>query len=392
MLHKKTKSNDVVMIKLKREETVHVTCWKSCANMASNLSSKQDNCGLTFSFKDDKKKELCTLDPATNISYSGEDDLSDMSSYFIAVREGDQLVLRPAKIYNMKPKIAFETDTKDQQVVSTMSKREQMDELNDKFGSKRSKKMLADKRKFAVELNEEDLNDLKADQGVSAAASSAASPSSGISTGGLAELIEVIPPRNGAAVSISDVYELDDIFSEQEQDVISANYKLSDSSAQIKSDLVRKFVVRKEATDLTKTSAIYLDLVMQLFQLKFQNLRKEDPLPEVPTAVKDMILDKYCVWMNAVDFGRPRRAIPEQYKDRLLAHGLILLLMLSNYKTLKFIHISQAFKCTKTQLRKVAIAVGGYIEKKKDTTGLNVDCLAMRLPLNQLKDNLKKHR
>jgi hypothetical protein len=274
-----------------------------------------------------------------------------------------------------------------------MSKKEQMDELNDKFGSKRSKKMLADKRKFAVELNEEDLNELKADQEVSAAGSSVPSPSSGISSTGLAELIEVIPPRNSAAVSVDDVYELDDIFTEQDQELISSNFDLSDVTKSIRCELVKKFALKKEATDLTKTTAIYLDLCITLFQLKFQSLRKLDPMPEVEQEVaKNMIMDKYCTWMTINTDGRRRRMLPDQHKDRLLAHSLILLLMLSNFKTIELGQITNALKCQKKQLKKVAVAVGGYIERTKNSSGLNTEVLVMKLPLNQIKDNLKKRR
>lgn len=92
------------------------------------------------------KKSIITAE-STAISFSSKesDDDDGNYNYYIATRDSHgKLVCRPAQMYRMFPNYAFKDEANqvnDDEAIR-LTKREQMDELKEKFGSRKSQRDL----------------------------------------------------------------------------------------------------------------------------------------------------------------------------------------------------------------------------------------------------------
>lgn len=396
---KAKKASDEVTLRLEKGNSCgYLASWNSCGTPDDSKQAEK----FCLMFEGGDESVLTATDKSTKISYAGgQEGMTSCADYMIGIRRGDEIFLQPAKVYVMRPQIR-DTNESDSIPKAEQSKKEQMDELNDKFGSQRSKRLMENKRKFAVELDDQDLEDLKEDGEIAAAASQAAPSPGGSQSGqsssglsGLSEALLVVPKPNLSAGSIEDIYDLDDIISDQDYQLIKSSHSLedevtSDAEIDLKSDLLKGLHAKKKDTNTT-IIALCLDAMIQLYKLKPQSLRKDDPLPGVASeSVKAMVLGKYCIWLNSMKGRKQQRQMTEQHKDMLLSHMLILLMILTKYQAIEMETLATTFCCQSKQLKKVGTAVGAYFESRKNGMSINKVHFVMRLPLNEIRVTKRK--
>ncbi|KAI1278476.1 hypothetical protein HDE_14380 [Halotydeus destructor] len=331
---------------------------------------------LTFTRDDAKIK---CVDSHSNVNYLCEEDLDNNCNYFVGIRVGQRLVVKPVKTFNVKPAINYQTNVNSS--VPDLTNKEKLEELNDKFGSKRSKRMLENTRKFRVELGEDDTEALKSNVQMVEAADSVKKKRSATVVPLEDDSHSVVPKQNLAATSIKEVYDIKEIIGQKILTKIEADFADVDLKLALPNEAISKLVKTPE----DKFVAVYLSIIVATYQLKYNNLKKVDPLEEfqhIPMDIRNYVLEKYCVAckVNKLD----RLSLPDHRRDKLLADAIVILMYLHNYVAVELEQITSLLKCPITKMRKIAVAVGCYIVKRKNKQSINAEYLVLRIPLNKL--------
>ena len=388
---KKSKRSDWVTMEFDNETTEYFANWSGSGAPIKELTHQ-----ISLEFKDKKEKELNAVDKASRVEFSGTaDEMDTHSNYFVGIREGDRMVIRPAKFYNIRPAIQFEKDAQLEQEankprpdLSRELLKEQRTNLTDTFGSKQSRKLLVDKEKYTVALDDNDLEELKASEDLANASKSGASWSTGNSSHMSMEsvngsTIHILPEQNLAAISPGDVYDVHDIVKVDDINLIKSSVSLEDLDWE--ETLGQKFLLplKKKKKDDDKVLLLYLDALVAIQKSNAHSFAKKSPLDdEIKTdVIRTIVLDRYSSIRNTPR--GPRHGISDEQKDRAFIHALILYLKLTKFNPIRFTDITSNFGCSAAKLRKLAVLVGCYIEKQKEN-GLNIEKVVFKLPLNKL--------
>ncbi|XP_046916566.2 uncharacterized protein LOC124497025 isoform X1 [Dermatophagoides farinae] len=381
-------------------------------NFITNIdTSKPENCeNLVYwpgsqpppnpEFTFEKFQDQTKLLAKDTISFESFNDPSnDDFNYFVATIDPNnpgRLTCKPAKLYRMLPNYGFKDlhDAQNDDESVRLTKREQMDELKGKFGSKKSLRDLTSKRKYEIHFGDGDAENLptlnnnilsnnddddgeKIDKNET---NEVATPQSSTST--------IIPERNANAKNVSEVYKLNDIITEtEEQSIMEFERELFET---IKNDYIKelstKFNDKKH-----RMMAIYADVLLQLLSLSAFQMRKADPLPLMVGDIKKHIFDRYTSTKN-VSTRQQQYVLTDQNKDRILIHVFILIIMLNNYRPINLDKIQKHCSVKMTHLRRIFELIGCYIENSRLLTGLFQKVACFRLPLNVYKEPRKLKR
>jgi hypothetical protein len=142
---------DLVKIKIMPEEDT-----KTMALFNSTAVPVDANYTLV---KDPKTNQigLTAVDTTSHMKFIGDNSLNKSSEYYLGVRRNGVLEVHSLSLFAMKPQIEVKARPQDA-VLTPLTTKEQMDEINEKFGSRRSQRSLNRKRKYAIEFGEEDLS------------------------------------------------------------------------------------------------------------------------------------------------------------------------------------------------------------------------------------------
>lgn len=140
--------------------------WKGCGvpdpEMISNLELKFDS---------ERRDSLRVTDKTSKVAFFGQNDLNhgNHSQFLVGIRTGDQLVLKPVTFFDMRPQITYKEDL-EEDIKLDITTKEKLADLTDKFGSKGSKRMIMNRQKYAVELDDDDLEQLRESEDIVMAA------------------------------------------------------------------------------------------------------------------------------------------------------------------------------------------------------------------------------
>lgn len=361
-----------------KEETI--TYWPGCG-IAYNAEFSFINEDSTVNRP--KIKRIKGFDSATKLTYTSESVPKDVTRYYVGIKEGNQMKIVPAEIYNMMPKI----DSNDLQLQTDtthipLTAKEQNDEIKEKFGSRKTKRALQASRKFQIHFGEDDVDDIESEE-----TSKEQQNSSGVqSIESNSAPVDILPPRNDSAINVGEVYNVDDIISEYEMDVISKYHE--ELIGEVKNNYAKNFITKNDDSK-RKTMIIYLELLMQLLQLKYKDLVKKNPWDTmINEEVKNLIMEKYLFYQT--NGAKSRYIITEQRKDQMLIHCIILSLMLNHYKPLNFEQVQKAFKIQTKQFTRIVEIIGCYVEV--DRAKSNAKIITLKLPLNNISERVNKRR
>ncbi|OTF75452.1 DNA-directed RNA polymerase I subunit RPA49-like protein, partial [Euroglyphus maynei] len=347
-------------------------------------------------FKFEKFQNQTKLLAKDTISFeSFNDKTNDDFNYFAATidpNNSGRLICRPAKLYRMLPNYEFK-DLQDAQNADDenvrLTKREQMDELKRKFGSKKSQRDLASKRKYEIHFGEDDAENLPTlnnnnndddDKNPIKDEDANEQQSSMMST--------IMPERNAMAKNVTEVYKLSDIiFESEERSIMEFERELFEL---IKNDYLKELCTKNNQKQY-RLMAIYADILLQLLSLSAYQMRKADPLPLIVGDIKKFIFDRYTSTKN-VSTRQQQYVLTDQNKDRLLIHVFILIIMLNNYRPIYLEKMQKYCSVKMSHLRRIFELIGCYIENSRSLSGLVEKVACFRLPLNVYKEPMKLKR
>lgn len=340
-----------------------------------------------FCFKTDensKQNKLNAIDLTSNMSFIGDDSMNKSSNYYLGIRDRNVMKLYSTSLYRMDPIVHMSEDSSQ----TALTVKEQFDEMKEKFGSRKTQRSLASKRKYAIEFGEDDLNDIELNAGHksnnSLSETTVSETDSPINS--TVNSVDIMPEQNRDAVSVDKVYQLNDIIRENERIVIQQLEE--ELFGQISNTFILNLV--SDSSDSTnKIIAIYIDLIIQMLQLKVAQLRRADPLPAISNEVKTFLFERYT-YTQQLAANKSRYVISDKEKDRLLIYGIILSLMLYNYRPIDIELLQKTFKVPLRQLRRLVELIGCYVENSKNSSGVNIKCVVLKLPLNTLKESKRR--
>ncbi|XP_054168285.1 uncharacterized protein LOC128965597 [Oppia nitens] len=321
---------------------------------------------------DNKASKLHVLDVNTNMNFVGQQSGTKASEYYIGVRKGNVLEVYPVSMYRMKAVVESNERTQISSQAS-MTFKEQLEEMKEKFGSRRTQRQLASKRKYAIEFGEEDVEHIETQTKEVETSINEVKPKRNI---------DILPQQTRDAISVEEVYDMNEIIIENERFILK-QYE-EEMFAAIDNTFI-KFLLSSSNNSDRKLMAIYIDLIITLVSLKVPDWKKSDPLPSLNSDVKDFLFERY---ITTVPMGpkKVKYSLINKEKDRLHIYGIILSFMLFNYKPIELETLQKAFKIQPKQLKKLVEIIGCYIESIKNISGINSKFAVLRVPLNEYKE------
>lgn len=337
--------------------------WKFCP-------AQKRQC-ISFGLNQDdvsSNKELIAKDNSDGFLYKGQPSDDQLNKYYLASRKGDKLFLKPVTIFEMSPNVTYpETELGDS---TTLTPAEQFEELKEKFGSRKSKKYLDEKKKHAINYNPEDADKVELKE-----------PCRNIEHRDLdATEVQFLPPRKEDAISVSEVYDVNDFVPPELVNLIKAN--LSERVTEIKSDFVKNMLTINNTTE-KQVLAVYLDLLITMLQFRVPQYKQADPLLNME--YNDVKLHEYLYekFITLIAGRRQKASINDKQKDQMLIHVFLLTLIMINYGTISCEKMQTALKIPLKHLRKISQVIGCYEESQKNLiTGINERVFVLKLPLN----------
>ncbi|XP_015763541.1 PREDICTED: DNA-directed RNA polymerase I subunit RPA49-like [Acropora digitifera] len=158
-------------------------------------------------------------------------------------------------------------------------------------------------------------------------------------TDGVTEQYSYIPPFNADATTAAEVYIFDEIITPIEFDILqktSLEFQNSNSEKvkewRAQHSFPEYILQHLEVMPVNPTRRLhqsccllYLSYMMKLYRLTYKDLKRKDPLIEVPDVIKNRLFSLF-----SIEKGKSR-AIPKRLKDKLVSYILVLALILDDY-------------------------------------------------------------
>ncbi|KAI2804203.1 hypothetical protein RDWZM_007696 [Blomia tropicalis] len=346
---------------------------------------------------DDAKYTVTTSPKTKKVAISAQSHVNFCSSetcdsevdYYFATKDNrGKLVCQPAQLFRMFPICEYNdnSDENDQSETNRLTKREQMDELKEKFGSRRSQRDLASKRKYEIQFGSDDIDNLPTAKETGSVSDNMENIEQ--NTTEVKAQSSVLPKRNDNAKSISEVYSLRDIIEDTE--IIAMKEFEEPLFNVIKNEFIKSFVIKTDDSQM-RIMAIYTDLLLQLVKLSAYEMKKADPLPLVMGDIKKLIFERYTSTRQQTSRSL-KYVITDQNKDRIFVHIILLIIMLNEYKFIELEKLQTNLKIPVNNIRRMVELIGCYIENMRSPNGTLVKIAKLKLPLNVYNEPKGKFR
>ncbi|XP_074619374.1 DNA-directed RNA polymerase I subunit RPA49-like isoform X1 [Acropora palmata] len=291
--------------------------------------------------EDVRKKHRKTLIAETDeMDYVGQNfgefsRSNTMCKYVLGVYNSTTKVMKmyDTEIVTLQPKVLVDASLnsveEDQESKPVLSFTEKNNLLTEAFGSDKRKRALASRLKNKVDKVGEKVADV-----VDAISSETLDE-----TDGVTEQYSYIPPFNADATTAAEVYVFDEIITPIEFDILQ---KTSLEFQNTNSEKVKEWRAQHrfpeyilqhlEVMPVNPTKRLhqsccllYLSYMMKLYHLTYKDLKRKDPLIEVPDVIKNRLFSLF-----SIEKGKSR-AIPKRLKDKLVSYILVLALIIDDY-------------------------------------------------------------
>jgi len=314
------------------DESAAVTSWKTYTRSSKRLKTEREPRIVTAQVGD--------------MNYIGKNFSSNLQTidntcnYYIGVinKESGKLRVLPAELFQLHPFI--EDNSVNQTSASLQTYREKTDDLVKEFGSGKMQRAL--KKRQTNKLDSDMLS--TATKNATENTTIVKDEEAGLSTPSVVTATSAVPPFNINAQRPEDVYKASDIISpgmvsgldEMAESLIQCSAEETEAWAREKTysgfvlTKLQSLSVREDVRRLQCQCLVYIDCLMKVFVMKYNQLKLKDPLPkDWNILVKKHIFSTFFV--EVIDNGRKKRSLPGQRKDLMLSHILVLCLKLSNF-------------------------------------------------------------
>ncbi|KFM60605.1 DNA-directed RNA polymerase I subunit RPA49, partial [Stegodyphus mimosarum] len=212
---------------------------------------------------------------------------------------------------------------------------EAVSNLTANFGSKNQKRALNQYHNYKVETSElgEILDEMPlGDISLNISASHNASQS-----------IDYIPPQNLNTITIAKVYNLSDIITLEEDSALNelaANFikaTAEDIEVWKKENRYCKYVLSHLEGEIKLEHEkakylVYYNYLISFLKLGYTDIRKKDPATHIPEPFRSKFLNVFTL-TSSTESKKSYRTFPQQMKDKLLAHLLVVALFIDDFTT-----------------------------------------------------------
>ncbi|KAK8756824.1 RNA polymerase I subunit E [Amblyomma americanum] len=313
-------------------------------------------------------------------------------NHFVAVENVStgRVALYPADLITMRP--YFAKTISDASKAQDKSYREQVDALATTFGSKRKRRAV--ETRLRLQVDESTLRETAAST-LDAVKDTLATARNDTPAGKTpASVAEAIPPQNRDATIPQDVYQIEDIIPPEHNDYLDelAEPLLNatpDQIAQWRSDATYpEYVINRlerlsrdpENRAIELRLLVFYCMLISVSRLKYNDVKKKDPLPDISEPLKSIILDTFTI-TSRTERGATSRNFPQRMKDKVLAYIMVIVLVLEDYKY-DFKTVQLDTKSSDRTLTTLAYALGCHVGTRK-TPGVRIGSkyLELKLPL-----------
>ncbi|KAG0429636.1 hypothetical protein HPB47_023462 [Ixodes persulcatus] len=125
---------------------------------------------------------------------------------------------------------------------------------------------------------------------------------------------------------------------------------------------------------------IYYHMLIQVSRLKYTDLKRKDPLPNIDAPLKHILLDTFTL-TSKNEKGMTSRTFPQRMKDKVLAYILVLVLILEDYK-FDFGLVQPDTKAANMRMTTLSYALGCHVGSHKlPGSHVTTKFLELKLPL-----------
>ncbi|KAH9365282.1 hypothetical protein HPB48_015840 [Haemaphysalis longicornis] len=288
---------------------------------------------------------------------------------------------------------------------TTKTYREKVDALATAFGSKRKRQAVETRLRLNVEestLHETAASTLAAVKDTLATIQGDVKGAGGKTPTSIAD---AIPPQNRDATIPQDVYRIEDIIPAEQNECLDQlaepllNATLEDI-LQWRTDATYPEYVCNRVERLSRDPEnraiearllVFYAMLISLSRLKYTDMKKKDPLPDVPQPLKGVLLDTFTLTSRS-ERGVTSRNFPQRMKDKVLAYILVIVLVLEDYK-FDFRTVQPDTKASDRTLTTLAYALGCHVGTHKTPgTRTGTKYLELKLPLVDPSQQLRAKR
>ncbi|CAN8002504.1 unnamed protein product [Ixodes hexagonus] len=304
--------------------------------------------------------------------------------------------LYPANLITMRPYFAPASAKAPSNMDTTTSTyREKADALATAFGSKRKRQAVESRHRLNVDESTlhstatSTLAEIKI-----AASEQLAKTSSQSITDPKDSITESIPPQNKNATIPQEVYRLEDIIPPAQNaylDELAEPLLTADAEqiAQWRSEAAYPNYVLHRLGRLSRDPQnrilearmlIYYHMLIGVSRLRYTDLKRKDPLPNIDAPLKHILLDTFTL-TSKNEKGMTSRTFPQRMKDKVLAYVLVLVLILEDYKY-DFGVVQPDTKAANMRMTTLSYALGCRVGSHKlPGSHVTTKFLELKLPL-----------
>jgi DNA-directed RNA polymerase I subunit RPA49 len=318
--------------------------------------------------------------------------------YLVGVRNKKEGVVRlhRASLYNIGPVFSEEQDSKEPGL-ETETFAQKMSKITEAFGSEKRKRLMA-----ASQRNKLDMTTL--DATLAPAIEMAQEHVDKMNATGVSATSSLVPPCNTDAQTPEEVYDMEDIVTSNDLELLSdlSESMLSASKETLdewrREERLPLFVMDRilllsgssNPSSLRRVQQLlYLSCLIMLFKQNPKDLYKNGPnFPaDTPEAIRSGILERF-----ATPAGKGRRSfqMTKLQKDHLLNYLLTFLLIVDSF-SLAYTTLAQELKVTGTKMMTHLRCLGcSFIGSGSSKTGRGSDIAVLKIPLNFPKPKREK--
>ncbi|CAN8030171.1 unnamed protein product [Ixodes persulcatus] len=320
-----------------------------------------------------------------------------LCKHFIGVEDvsSGKVRLYPANLITMRPYFApasTKTSTAD---TTTTTYREKADALATAFGSKRKRQAVESRQRLNVDESTLHSTATSTLAEIKVAASEQLAKTSSHTPATTADsILESIPPQNKDATIPQEVYRLEDIIPPAQNgylDELAEPFLTADADdiAKWRSEAEYPEYVLQRLGRLSRDPLnrvlearmlIYYHMLIQVSRLKYTDLKRKDPLPNIDAPLKHILLDTFTL-TSKNEKGMTSRTFPQRMKDKVLAYILVLVLILEDYK-FDFGLVQPDTKAANMRMTTLSYALGCHVGSHKlPGSHVTTKFLELKLPL-----------
>ncbi|XP_076321965.1 DNA-directed RNA polymerase I subunit RPA49-like isoform X2 [Tachypleus tridentatus] len=297
------------------------------------------------------------------------------------------------QMFHMCPSLEDAGGCEETKIQSEKSKTytEKVDMLTSAFGSKRRRKAMESRVNHKVE--EGNLEQV-ADKVVENIEKEVSGTKTTTKNQLELEMPKAIPPQNRNASCSEEVYDVKDIISDEEYSGLDeeANLVADATLDQINEwkkegkychyvlvHLDRLSRIRQTKLHQAKL-LIYFHYLVQLLKLRYQDMKRKDPLPTVPEPFKNHLLNNFTL-KSENEHGTTFRSFPQRMKDKTIAYAMVVALLVDGF-SIDFSDVHPDFKIHMSRLITIASVLGCHIQSSKNlSTGTPTKTAVLTIPL-----------